>query len=174
MNFSSVRHSHGVPVRTRLFQLVFLTGSQIVPVNLILSTGPKVLTGACFPWGPTLLQATICSSVGSSRAAGRSLLHHGPPCATGAQLHPHVLHHKGSSTCSTSCPSFYTDLGVCRAVRLSFLSPGCNCEGFLFFSFCLNISESLSLLLTLSSDGFFLEPAGIGSLRHCRKLLAPS
>lgn len=39
----------------------------------------------------------------------------------------------GSSTCSTSCPSFYTDLGVCRAVRLSFLSPGCNCEGFLFF-----------------------------------------
>lgn len=78
MNFSSVRHSHGVPVRTRLLQLVFLTGSQILPANLILSTSPEVLKGACFPWGPCLLQATICSSVGSSGAAGRSLLHHGP------------------------------------------------------------------------------------------------
>jgi len=52
--------------------------------------GPQVLPGACscldFPWGHSLLQALICSGVGSlAQAAGGYLLCRGPPWTSGGQ-----------------------------------------------------------------------------------------
>jgi len=95
-----------------------------------LSTGPQVLAGACSSAGlPTMsqlpsgihllcqgsfhgLQVEICSTVELHRLQGHKLPHRG-------------LQHKlqGKVLCSgvssTSSPSFFTDLGVCRVVSLT-------------------------------------------------------
>lgn len=56
---------------------------------------------------------------------GGYLLPHGPPCAAGAQLPHHGLHHRlkgsfSSDACSTKSSSFFNDLVACRAVTLTY------------------------------------------------------
>jgi len=95
-----------------------------------LSTDPQVLAGACSstgsPRGHNLLRASTCCGVESlPQATGGDLLHRGPPWAAGDSLPHYGLHHGlyGENLCSsilsTSLPSFFTDLGVCRVVSLT-------------------------------------------------------
>jgi len=102
---------------------------ESVPVWGPLSTSPQVLAGACsstgFPLGHSLLWASTCSAWGPFHRLQVGI------CSImevhGLQVHsvPHqgLLHGLQGNVCSsarsTSSPSFYTDLGVCRVVSLS-------------------------------------------------------
>jgi len=149
-----------------------------------LSTGPEVLAGACssvgFPQGHSFLQASTYSCVGSlPRATSGYLLHHGPPWAAGGQtasLRYFSTGCKGGLSALVSQafppPSFFTDLGVCRAV--SFTSSHSSLSNAFLPQFFLPllkyvIPEALppSLIgLALASSGSVLELAGIGFIRH--------
>jgi len=115
-------------------------------------------------WGPFhRLQVDICSTVDLHGLKGNNLPHRG-------------LQHKlqGKTLCSgiwtTSSPSFFTELGVCRVV--SFTSSHSSLplsSPHRFFLPLLKdvITESLPpSLIDLTSGGSVLEPAGIGSVRH--------
>ena len=91
------------------------------------STGPArnllqrgLPTGSQRPWGIPLLrcgvlhglQVDICSTVNLHGLQGDSLPHHGLPHGLQGNL--------CSGAWSTSSPSFFTDLGVCRVVSLTY------------------------------------------------------
>lgn len=108
--------------------------SKPAPLWAPLSMDPQVLPGACsrvsFPWGRSLLQASTCCDVGSSRGCRWISVPLWSPCATGAQLPHQSLQHRLQghlSSWSTFSPSFFTALGVCRAVSLTPLFSGHNC-----------------------------------------------
>ena len=72
------------------------------------------------------LQVDVCSTINLHGVQGDSLPHHGLPHGLQGNL--------CSGAWSTSSPSFFTDLGVCRVVSLTYslshiLSPlsSCNC-----------------------------------------------
>jgi len=132
----SVGPSHGVQsFRNRLLQRGFPMGSQALPANLLWCglLSPWVCRSCQEPalvWAPHgvaasfrhppavawalfhRLQVDICSTVDLPGLQGDSLPHHG-------------LHHElqGKTLCSgissTSSPSFFTDLGVCRVVSFT-------------------------------------------------------
>ena len=94
------------------------------------ATGPQVLPGACssagFPRGHSVLRASTCSGVGSSTGCRwisapprTSMGCRGTACRTMV----FTTGCRGISLCSgawsTSSPSFFTDLGVCRVVPLT-------------------------------------------------------
>lgn len=113
------------------------------------------------------LQEDLRSSMDFTGLQGHSLHHHG--------LHPRL---QGvPSTYSTSVPPstltwLSAELFISHTlIRRSWMQLW---RFSFFFSSCLNIPEALPLLLTLTGGRSLLEPAGIGSLRHCGKLLAPS
>ena len=145
MNFSSVSPSHGVlffmnccsvgpfhgvqSFRSTLFQHGSPMGSQALPANpiqrVLLSPvicrswqAPHGVTASFRPppapaWGPFQgLHMDTCSSMDLHGLQQDHLPHHG--------LH-HALQGKTlcSSVSSTSSPSFFTDLGVCRVVSLT-------------------------------------------------------
>ena len=116
--------------------------------------GPQVLPGACssmgFPQGHSLLRASTCSGVGSSTGCrwisaplqtlhglqGHSLPHHG--------LHHGLQGNLCSGTWSTSSPSFFPDLGVCRVVSLTSSHPSLQLQLLLrrnFFPFLNMLSQ---------------------------------
>jgi len=89
--------------------------------------------------------------------------------------HPGLLHGLQGNFCSgawsTSCPSLFTDLGVCRVASLISSHSSVTLQIWLGFFSLLNyvIPEALPLSLmgsALASDGSVLEPAGIGSIGH--------
>ena len=106
---------HGVQCfRNRLLQLGSPAGSQVLPANLLqhrLPTGSQPPSGTpCSSVGSSLgCRWGICSPVGL-HGCSDSLPHHG------------LLHGLQRNLCSgawsTSCPSIFTDLGVCRVVAL--------------------------------------------------------
>jgi len=150
------------------------------------------------PWGHRSCQQT-CSSMGfsfhGSTGPARSLLQHGPPMGSQPPLGIHLLrcgvlhglqvdslphygllHGLQGSLCSSawnaSSPYFFTDLGVCRVVSLTYSLSYCSycCTGLGFFPLlkCV-IPETLPPSLTglvLASAGSVLEPAGIASVGH--------
>jgi len=103
--------------------------SKPAPAWAPLSMGPQVLAGACSsagsPRGHSLLWASTCSSVRFVPwAAGRELLHLGPPWAAGGQSvspwsSPWASGESLPCAWSTSSPFFCTDLGVCGVVSLT-------------------------------------------------------
>jgi len=144
-----------------------------------LSTGPQVLAGTCSsagsPQGHRFLQASTCSGVGSLPQVQVEI------CSTvylhGLQGHslPHRgLHHElqGKALCShissTSSPSFFTDLGVCRVVPLtsshSSLFTAVSPQSFFLPVLKYVIPELMGL--AWASGGSILEPAGTSSVRH--------
>jgi len=121
--------------RNRLLQRGSPTGSQALPANLLQRglhspqvhgswqvpapvQAPHGITASlrhppALAWGPIQgLQVEICSTLDLHGLQGNNLPHHG--------LH-HELQGKGlcSGILSTSSPSFFTDLGVCRVVSLT-------------------------------------------------------
>ena len=152
--------------------------SKPAPVWASLSVGPQVLPGACSsascPQGHSLLWASTCSSVGSSMDCSGSLLHGEPPCAAGRQ--PALLQGLQGNLCSgawsTSSPSFFTDLVVCRVVSLTSAHSSLWLQVVYQVFFTLLsyvIPEALPLFLmgsALVSSGSVLEPAGTGFIRH--------
>ncbi|KAM9590835.1 uncharacterized protein ACIBXB_005885 [Morphnus guianensis] len=148
-----------------------------------LSTDPQVLPGACssagFPRGHSLLREThllrrgvlhglqvdICSTMDLHGLQGDSLPHHG--------LHHRLQGNLCSGAWSTSSPSFFTDLGVCRVVSLTcshsslWLQFLCHSNFFPPLEYVITEVLPLSLIgLALASSGSVLEPAGIGSVGH--------
>jgi len=67
-------------------------------------------------------------------------------------------------------PSFFSDLGVCSAVSLTFflLSPSCCCRAFfyLFLNTYMEMPPASLMGSALASGGSILERAGIDSVRH--------
>ena len=134
MNCPSVGPSHGVQsFRNRLLQRGSPTRSQALPANLLRREllSPQVHRSCQEPapaqapygvtasfrhppalvWGPFhRLQVDICSTVDLHGLQEDSLPHHG------------LLHGLQWNLCSwsTSCPSFFTNLGVCRVVSLTY------------------------------------------------------
>jgi len=109
------------------------------------------------------LQVEICSTMDLHGLQRHSLPHQG------------LLHGLQGNLCSgvwsTSCPSFFTDLGVCRVVFLtlshSFLSTAVPQQVFPLLKYL--IIEALPPSLTglaLASGGLVLELAGTGSIRQ--------
>jgi len=157
--------------------------------------GPQVLQGACSsmgsPWGGhSLLQESTCSGVGSSLGCRWISA---PPLSSGGSsggqpaFHHCLLHRlQGnllSGAWSTSSPSFFTDLGICRVVSVAYshssLAAKCHYTGF-FSLIKFVITEVLPLSLigsALARDGSILEPGGTDCIR-CRgsfsQLLAAS
>jgi len=145
MKCSSISHFHEVQsFRNR--QCGSPVGSQVLPEELfqrgLLSMGPQVLPGTCSgvwsPWGHSLLEGTTtCSGIVSSTGCRVDI------CPTvdlyglpGDNLFHHGLHHRlqwnlCSGAWSTSSPSFFTDLCVCRVVCLTPLSWLLLCSIFL-------------------------------------------
>ena len=128
--------------------------SKPAPVWAPLSMGPQVLPGACssvgFPratasfrflhlalaWGPPQATGGISAPLSSflHGLQGDSLLHHG--------LHHGLQGDLCSGAWSTSCPSFCTDLGVCRVPYIfSLLSPAAKAPPTLFFPFVTMLSQ---------------------------------
>ena len=108
----------------------------------------------------------MCCSVDSYSA----MVLHGPQ---GDNLHHHGLHHRlqgnlCSGTWSTSSPSFFTDLGVCRVVSLTFSHSSLLAAAQHFLPFPKYVvTEALPALLigsALASGGSVLEPAVTGSV----------
>lgn len=91
----------------------------------------------------------------------------------GDNLHHYGLHHGlQGNLCSrawtTSSPSFFTDLGVCKVVCLTCILTSLSqlLLGSIFFLF-LNMSSHMSLISSaLASDRFVLELAGTGSTTY--------
>ena len=157
-NCSSVGPFHGVQsFRNRLLQRGSPAGSQVLPANLL-------QRGLLSPWGhrscqepaPARASHGVTASFGHPPAlvwgppwaAGGYLLHRGPPWAAGGQpaspwSSPGAA---GESLCSgawsTSSPSFFTDLGVCRVVFLTYS----NSSLWLQLLFCSNFSPFLNML----------------------------
>jgi len=132
-NCPSMGPSHGVQsFRNRLLQRVSPTGSQALPANLL-------WCGLLSSQGHSLLWVSTCSTVDLHGLQGDSLPHHG------------LLHGLQGYLCSgawsTSSPSFFTDLGVCRAVlsHILTLSPAAKWPfwrcGFFFFFFLNMLSQ---------------------------------
>jgi len=157
--------------------------SKPAPLWAPLSTGPQVLAGACSsagsPWGHSFLQASICFSLRSLPGLQVDLCSivdlHG---LQGNNLPHHGLHHElqGQTLCSgissSSPPSIFTDLGVCRDVSFTLSHSSLHCRftaGFFLPLLKSVITEALppSLIgLALASGGSVLEPAGTGFTRH--------
>jgi len=165
-NCPSVGPSHRVQsFGNRLLQRGSPTGSQALPANLLRRglLSPRV----CRSWQePAPLRAPhrVTASFrhppapvwGLPWAAGGDLLPRGPPWASGDSLPHHGLHHRlqGKNLCSsissTSSPSFFTDLGVCRVVSFT--------------------SSHSSLSIAISSQFFSFLCSNLLSQRryHCR------
>jgi len=189
-NCPSVGPPHGVQsFRNRLLQRGSPTGSQALPANLLRrrllsprvrrswqepapARAPQGVTASFrYPPAPAWgsfhrLQVDICSTMDLHGLQGHSLPHHG-------------LHHElqGKALCfgilSTSSPSFFTDLGVCRVASLtsSHSSLLTAVSPQVFFLPFLNyvIPEALPPSLigsALASGGSHLEPSGTGCVRH--------
>jgi len=155
-NSPSMGPFHGVQsFRNRWLQRGSSTGSQALPANLLRCRllSPRVHRSWQEPspvpalhgvmasfrhplapaWGPFHgLQVDICSTVDLYGLQGYSLPHRG-------------LHHRlqGISLCfsiwSTSSPSFFTDLGVCRVVSLTSPHSSLSTDTSLEFFFPLNM-----------------------------------
>jgi len=133
MNFSNVGPSHGLQFltncssvgafhrvqsfRNRLLQCGSPTGSQVLPANLLqpgLSTESQPPSGIHLLWRAILhgLQVDICSTMDLHGLQWDSLPHYG------------LLHGLEGNLCSgtwsISSSSFFTDLGVCRVVCLTY------------------------------------------------------
>jgi len=117
-------------------------------------------------WGPLHgLQVDISSTVNLHGLQGDSLPHHG--------LH-HRLQGKSlcSGACSTSSPSFFTALGICRVASLTWshssLSSATSWQVFfpLLEYVTTEVLPSSLTGLALTSGESVLELAGIGSIRH--------
>jgi len=116
-NCSSTGPFHGVQsFRNRLLQYGSLMGSQVLPVNLLqcgLPKGSQPPSGIPLLWCGVLpgLQVEICSTVDLRGLQGHSVPHHG------------LLHRLQGNLCSgawsTSSPSFFTGLGVCKVFSLT-------------------------------------------------------
>ena len=111
------------------------------------------------------LQVDICSTVDLHELQGDSLPHHGLPHGLQGNL--------CSGTWSISSSSFFTDLGVCRVVSLTFQSSLC-CRFPLLKSVLPEALPPLLMGSALASGRSILEPAGIGSWGTWGKLLAAS
>ena len=184
-NSCSVGPFHRVQsFRNRQLQRGSPTGSQVLSPNLLQrgllslqkSTGPArsllqcgLPTGSQPPSGIHLLQrgvlhglqVDICSTVDLHGLQGDSLPHHGLPHGLQGNL--------CSSTWSTSSPSFFPDLGVCRVFPLAYSHsslPGAVAQCFLPFLKYV-VTEALPMGLigpALASGGSVLEPAETGSV----------
>jgi len=192
-NCSSVGPFHRLqPSRKRTLQRGSPTGSEVLPANLFQHglLSPQVHMTCQEPAPAQALHgvtvsfrhppALACSPL---RAASGYLLCCGPPWAAGDSLpHRDSLPHHGlhhglqenlcSSAWSTSSPSFFTNLGVCRVVfshTFSFLSSGC-CSAAGFFVLLKSVStEALPPLLIgspLAKGRSALELGGLGFTRH--------
>jgi len=185
-NCSTVGPFHRLqPFRNRLLQCGSTMGSQVLPASLLWggilflhgSTGParslllhELPMGSQPPSGTHLLrcgvlcalQVEICSTVDLHGLQVDNLPHHG------------LLHRLQGNLCSgtwnTSSPSFFTDLGVYRAVSLTYshssfllqFTPPSHLHKHI-------ITEALPLLLmgwTLASAGSVLELGGFDSIGH--------
>jgi len=142
--------------------------SKPAPAWAPLSVGPQVLPGACSsmgsPRGHNLLQASTCSSVGSS------MVRRGTACLT-------TVFSAGCRSISAPAPgapppSPFSLTFVSTELLLSRIATplfcfNCHYAGFLPL---LNvIPEALPPSLmgsALASGGSILEPAGVGSIRH--------
>ena len=137
-------------------------GSQILPGNLLQNGLLSLRVHGCFPLGIHVLwhglfprlQLGICSTVDLHGLQGDSLPHHG--------LFHRLQGNVFSGAWTTSSPSFFNELGVCRV-----LTPLSSCKNALTqFVFLLNyvVPEALPMLLmglALASSGSVLEPSGI-------------
>jgi len=186
MNCPSMGPFHGVQSFTNsLLQHGSPTGSQVLPAYLLQrglvslhgSTGPDrslfqrgLPTGSQLPSGTHLVrcgvfhggQVEICSTVDLLSLQGDSL----PWSSSRAAGEKSLLWHL-----STSSPSFFTALGVCRVVSFtlsqSSLSTAISLQVFPLLRYV--ITEALPPMLiglVLASSGSVLEPAGIGSIRY--------
>jgi len=202
MNFSNTSPSHGLQLFTNCPSVGPSHGLQSFRNRLLQCGSPRGHkscqqtcsgVGSSFHVSPGpdrhLLQRGLCT--GSQLPSDIRLLWHGVPstgCRSTVDLHGlqgnnlphHGLHHKlqGKILCSgiwsTSSPSFFTDLGVCRVV--SFTSShssllNCHFPTELFFLPFLKyvITEVLPPLLiglALASSRSVLELAGTGFIRH--------
>jgi len=139
MNCPSMGPFHRVQsFRNRLLQCGSPMGSQALPANLLRHRllSPQVCrfcqepapaqapyrVTASFGHPPASvrspfhgLQMEICSNMDLHGLQGHCLPQHGLPCGLQGNL--------CSDACSTSSPSFCTDLGVCRAVALTSSHP---------------------------------------------------
>ncbi|KAM9591464.1 uncharacterized protein ACIBXB_006257 [Morphnus guianensis] len=110
------------------------------------------------------LQVDICSTVDLHGLQGDSLPHHG--------LHHGLQGNLCSGAWSTSSPSFFTDLGVCRVVSLtcshsSLRLPFTSVPTFFLLKNVIPEALPLSLIGSALAGGrSVLEPAGMGSLEH--------
>jgi len=106
------------------------------------------------------LQVDLCSTVDLQGLQGHSLSHHG------------LLHGPQGNLCSgawsTSSPSFFTNLGVCRVISLMYSHSSLLLQFFFpFLKYIITDMLPPSLMgLVLASSGSILEPAGTGSVRH--------
>jgi len=108
------------------------------------------------------LQVEICTTVGLHGLQGHSLPHRGLLHGLQGNLF--------SGLWSTSSPSFYSELGVCRVVALMYLYSSLRLPLLVFFPLltCV-ILEALPPSLmgsTLPSSGSILELTGTGSTGH--------
>ncbi|KAK4810648.1 hypothetical protein QYF61_007385 [Mycteria americana] len=165
MNFSNVGPSHGLQFfmncssvgsfhrvqsfRNGLLQCGLSMGSQL-PSGHIHLLRHGVLYG---------LQEDICSTVDLHGLQGDSLPHHG--------LHHELQGNLCPGAWSTSSSSFFTDLGVCRVVSLTYSHssfPAAVVQQFLpLLKYVITEALPPSLMgSALASSGSVLEPAGIG------------
>jgi len=174
--------------RKRLLQCGSPMGAQALPANL-LQCGLLSLHGSTGP-GRSLLQHGL--PMGSQPPSGIHLLRHGvfhslqvDICSIvnlhglqGDNLPHHGLHHRlqgkknfCSSVWSTSSPSFFTDLGVCRVFSLtsshSSLLTAISLQVCPLLNYAITEALAPSLIgLALVSSRSVLEPAGAGFIRH--------
>ena len=186
-NCPSMAPSHGVQ-SFKLLQRGSPLGSQALPANL-LQCGLLSLHGSTGP-GRSLLQHGL--PMGSQPPSGIHLLRHGvfhslqvDICSIvnlhglqGDNLPHHGLHHRlqgkknfCSSVWSTSSPSFFTDLGVCRVFSLtsshSSLLTAISLQVCPLLNYAITEALAPSLIgLALVSSRSVLEPAGAGFIRH--------
>ena len=78
-----------------------------------------------------------------------------------------------SGAWSTASPYFFTDLGVCKVVSLTYSPPSCSFFPLLKYVIT-EVLPPLLMGLALASGGSVLELAGTGSVGHGGKLLAAS
>jgi len=199
-NFSNVSPFHGLQLFTscsstgpshrvqsfknRLLQRGYTTGSQVLPANLLQRgfLSPQIRR-SCQEPAPARATHRITASLGHPPAPtwrppwalSGDLLNRGPPWLQGDSLPHHgLLHGLQGNLCpsawSTSSPSFFTVLGVCRAVSLTYshssLYPAAVFSPLLKYVVSQRHYHHLLISLALASNRSILELAGSGSVRH--------
>ena len=198
-NFSNMGPSHGLPFfmncssmgpfhalqsfRNGLLQCGSPVGPHVQLENLLLcgplSMGHSFYQKPAAVWVLHRLQLPsghlhlLCYEVLCGLQSGYPL-HRSPPwVARGQAVSP--LSSAGlqgylcCGSCSTSSPSVFTDLGVCRVVAVTFLTPPLAAAHCFFPFLKYVITEALPMLLTgsaLASSGSILEAAATGSFCH--------